>query len=175
MGSASKERLFGATIKVAEAPTRLPARAWNIRMKGYGGPAQPSPLLRNALNAGHRYLEVKCDGCGTQNTVDLTIIRRPKEQRMRCKPCSEQRSYLTSAAIWCGCCAARLRPKTTASLGIPTTSGIGIEWEMRPQGLHANSGSHQSRNNTQIAKPQRAANEQSESQRSTSFTVGAAS
>jgi hypothetical protein len=109
-------------------------------MKGYGGPAQPSPLLRNALNAGHRYLEVKCDGCGTHNTVDLTIIRRPKEQRMRCKPCSEQRSYLTSAAIWCGCCAARLRPKTTASLGIPTTSGIGIEWEMRPQGLHANYG-----------------------------------
>ena len=34
------------------------------------------------------------------NTVDPTIIRRPKEtpiwqleQRMRCKPCSEQRGY----------------------------------------------------------------------------------
>jgi hypothetical protein len=74
--------------------------AWNIRMKGYGGPAQPSPLLGDALNAGYRYLEVKCDGCGTHNTVDLTIIRRPKEtpiwqleQRMRCKPCSEQRGY----------------------------------------------------------------------------------
>ena len=63
--------------------------------------------------AQRRYLEVKCDGCGTHNTVDLTIIRRPKEQCMRCKPCSEQRSYLTSAAIWCGCGAARLRPKTT--------------------------------------------------------------
>src|SRR6478609_2487345 len=97
------------------------------------------------LNAGYRYLEVKCDGCGTHNTVDLTIIRRPKETpiwqlEQRCKPCSHQRGYLTSAAIWCGCGAARLRPKTTASLGIPATSGIGIEWEMRPQGLHANSG-----------------------------------
>jgi hypothetical protein len=60
-----------------------------------------------------------------------------------------------------------------ASRGTPATSGIAIE--MRPQGLHANSGSHQSRNNTQIAKPQRAANEKSESQRSTSFIVGAAS
>ena len=48
-------------------------------MKGYGGPAQPTPLLGDALNAGYRYLEVKCDGCGTHNTVDLTIIRRPRE------------------------------------------------------------------------------------------------
>jgi phage FluMu protein Com len=51
-------------------------------------------LLSDALNASYRYLEVKCDGCGTHNTVDLTIIRRPKEtpiwqleQRMRCRPC----------------------------------------------------------------------------------------
>ena len=45
--------------------------AWNIRMKGYGGPAQPSPLLGDALNAGYRYLKVKCDGCRTHNMVDL--------------------------------------------------------------------------------------------------------
>jgi hypothetical protein len=108
MGSISKERLFGATIEAAEQRARearkvadvAACEAWNIRMKGYGGPAQPSPLLGDALNAGYRYLEVKCDGCGTHNTVDLTIIRRPKEtpiwqleQRMRCKPCSEQRGY----------------------------------------------------------------------------------
>jgi hypothetical protein len=108
MGSISKERLFGATIEAAEQRARearkvadvAACEAWNIRMKGYGGPAQPSPLLGDALNAGYRYLEVKCDGCGTHNTVDLTIIRRPAatpiwqlEQRMRCKPCSEQCGY----------------------------------------------------------------------------------
>lgn len=55
-------------------------------------------LPGDALNHGYRYLEVKCDGCGTDNTVDLSIIRRPHhtpiwqlKQRMRCKPCSEQR------------------------------------------------------------------------------------
>ena len=64
-------------------------------MKGYGGPAQPSPLLGDALNAGYRYLEVECEGCGMHSAVDLTIIRRPKETPiwMRCKPCSEQRGY----------------------------------------------------------------------------------
>ena len=50
-----------------------------MRMQAYGGPAQPSPLLGEALNAGFRYLEVKCAGCDTCNTVDLTTLRRPKE------------------------------------------------------------------------------------------------
>ena len=108
MGSTSKERLFGATVEAAEQRARDARRvadvaaceAWNMRMQGYGGPAQPSPLLGDALNAGYRYLEVKCDGCGTHSAVDMTIIRRPAttpisqlEQRMRCKPCSEQRGY----------------------------------------------------------------------------------
>lgn len=108
MGSVSKERLFGATIKAAEERANRARKdadvaaceAWNIRLQGYGGPVQPSPLLGDALNAGYRYLEVKCDGCNTHSAVDLTIIRRPKEtpiwqleRRMRCKPCSEQRGY----------------------------------------------------------------------------------
>jgi hypothetical protein len=76
----------------------------------------------DALNAGYRYLEVKCDGCGTHNTVDLTTIRRPAttpiwqlEQRMRCKPC---RSSAASAGMRYGCGAAKSRRKTTASRGI---------------------------------------------------------
>ncbi|QHO78958.1 hypothetical protein ACH79_20495 [Bradyrhizobium sp. CCBAU 051011] len=106
MGSVSKERLWGATIAAAEQRAkelRLAAdvaacEAWNFRLRGYGGPAQPSPVIGDALNAGFRYLEVKCDGCSTHSTVDLTIIRRPKEtpvwqleRRMACRPCSELR------------------------------------------------------------------------------------
>ena len=60
-----------------------------MRLKGYSGPAQPSPLRVGALNAGYRNLEVKCVGCGTHNTVEPTFTRRSKK-RMRCKPCSEQ-------------------------------------------------------------------------------------
>ena len=74
--------------------------ARNKRMLGFQGPAQPSPALGDALNAGYRYLEVKCLGCSTHQTVALDIVRRPKstpvhelERYMRCKDCSEVRGY----------------------------------------------------------------------------------
>ena len=74
--------------------------AWNKRMLGFQGPAQPSPALGDALNAGYRYLEVKCLGCNTHQTVALDIVRRPKaapvhelERYMRCKDCSQVRGY----------------------------------------------------------------------------------
>lgn len=74
----------------------MACQAWTKRMLGYGGPAQPSPTLADALNANMRFLEVKCLGCETNSTVDLTIVRRPKqtlvhelERFMRCKDCSK--------------------------------------------------------------------------------------
>jgi hypothetical protein len=80
---------------------RLAVEAWNKRMLGgFQGPAQPSPALGDGLNAGYRYLEVKCLGCNTHQTVALDIVRRPKttpvhelERYMRCKDCSELRGY----------------------------------------------------------------------------------
>jgi hypothetical protein len=69
-------------------------------MLGFQGPAQPSPALGDALNAGYRYLEVRCLGCDTHQTVALDIVRRPKttpvhelERYMRCKGCSQVRGY----------------------------------------------------------------------------------
>jgi hypothetical protein len=69
-------------------------------MLGYQGPAQPSPELGDALNAGYLYLEVRCLGCNTHQTVPLNIVRRPKttsihelERYMRCKDCSTVRGY----------------------------------------------------------------------------------
>ena len=69
-------------------------------MLGYRGPAQPSPTIGDALNAGFGYLEVRCLGCDTNQTVALDIVRRPKvtpvhelERYMRCKDCSRLRGY----------------------------------------------------------------------------------
>lgn len=45
----------------ARKPTGSPSR-WNKRALGCQGPAQPSPTLGDALNAGYGYLEVKCLG-----------------------------------------------------------------------------------------------------------------
>jgi hypothetical protein len=60
---------------------------------GFQGPAQPSPALGDAFNAGCGYLEVKCLGCKTHQTVPLSIVRRPKailerERSRRCRDCT---------------------------------------------------------------------------------------
>jgi hypothetical protein len=56
--------------------------------------------LGDAINAGFGYLDVKCLGCNTHQTVALDIVRRPKttpiyelERYMRYKDCSEVRGY----------------------------------------------------------------------------------
>jgi hypothetical protein len=104
MSTKSREYLFGTSIRhAAERATqvrkeadKLACEAWNKRMLGYKGPAQPSPALGDALNAGYGYLEVRCLGCDTHQTVALDVVRRPKttpihelERNMRCKNCSE--------------------------------------------------------------------------------------
>ena len=106
MGSKSRETIYGASIRAAaeraadarKEADRLAVEAWNKRMLGFQGPAQPSPALRDAINAGFGYLEVKCLGCNTHQTVALDIVRRSKatpvhelERYMRCKDCSQVR------------------------------------------------------------------------------------
>lgn len=106
MTTKSRESIYGASVRAAaeqaaearKAADRLACEAWNKRMLGFQGPAQPAPALGDALNAGYLYLEVKCLGCSTHQTVALSIVRRPKttpihelERYMRCKDCSRLR------------------------------------------------------------------------------------
>jgi ferric-dicitrate binding protein FerR (iron transport regulator) len=108
VGTKSRETIYGASVRAAaeraaearREADRLGVEAWNKRMLGFQGPAQPSPTLGDALNAGYRYLEVRCLGCDTHQTVALDIVRRPKatpvhelERYMRCKECSQVRGY----------------------------------------------------------------------------------
>jgi hypothetical protein len=100
MSTKSRQRLFGSQIQASaerakearKVADRLAVKAWNDRMLGYQAPAQPSPTIGDALNAGCGYLEVRCLGCDTHQTVALDIIRRPKttpvhelERYMRCR------------------------------------------------------------------------------------------
>jgi hypothetical protein len=108
MSTKSRDRFFGSGVRAADqraAAARkeadhLACDAWNKRMLGLRGPAQPSPTLGDALNAGYVYLEVRCLGCDTHQTVALGIVRRPKttpihelERYMRCGDCSQVRGY----------------------------------------------------------------------------------
>jgi hypothetical protein len=108
MTTKSGQSIYGASVRAATARAkearkdadRLACEAWNKRMFGFGGPAQPSPTLGDALNAGYLYLEVRCLGCDTHQTVALDVVRRAKttpihelERYMRCKDCSQVRGY----------------------------------------------------------------------------------
>jgi hypothetical protein len=108
MGTKSRESIYGSSVRASaerakearKVADRLACEAWNQRMLGFNGPAQPSPSLGDALNAGYLYLEVRCLGCDTHQTVALDVVRRPKatpihelERYMRCKDCSQVRGY----------------------------------------------------------------------------------
>ena len=108
MGTKSPETIYGASVRTAaeraaearREADKLACEAWNKRMLAFQGPAQPSPTLGDALNAGYLYLEVRCLGCDAHQTVALDIVRRPKatpiqelERYMRCKDCSEVGGY----------------------------------------------------------------------------------
>ncbi|MGJ4973446.1 hypothetical protein ACQR1N_33050 [Bradyrhizobium sp. HKCCYLRH1073] len=108
MSTKSREQQYGSDIRIAaeraakarKEADRLACDAWDKRMLGFQGPAQPSPLIGDALNSGFCYLEVRCLGCDTNQTLALDIVRRPKttpihelERYMRCKDCSQLRGY----------------------------------------------------------------------------------
>jgi hypothetical protein len=108
MTTKSRDKLFGSTVRASaeraaaarKEADKLACEAWNNRMLAFKGPAQPSPTLGDALNAGYVYLEVRCLGCDTNQTVALDVVRRPKvtpiyelERYMRCRDCSQLRGY----------------------------------------------------------------------------------
>jgi hypothetical protein len=68
--------------------------------RAYARLSRSGAAIADALNAGFIYLEVRCIGCDTHQTVPLDIVRRPKsapihelERYMRCKDCSQARGY----------------------------------------------------------------------------------
>jgi hypothetical protein len=105
MGTKSRETTYGASVraaaeqqKLAKPPTGSPWRRGTSAC--WVSKARRSRRRRwgDAINAGFGYLEVKCLGCNTHQTVALDILRRPKatpihELEQRCKDCSQVRRY----------------------------------------------------------------------------------
>jgi ribosomal protein L44E len=131
MTTKSRQSIYGSSIRASaerakearKVADRLACEAWNQRMLGYRGPAQPSPTVGDALNARYLYLEVRCLSCDTHQTVALDIIRRPKatpihelERYMRCKDCSMVRRYPYKRSHLVA-----LRPKKISALDPPST------------------------------------------------------
>jgi hypothetical protein len=97
----AKIRAEGARKRATEAAReadRAEAEAWSIRMEGYGGPAQPSPTIGQCLSGGYGWLQVKCHRCGTEASLPLDAIRRPRdtpiwklEAALKCRSCRTPR------------------------------------------------------------------------------------
>ena len=84
MATKSRENIYGASVraaaeKAAEArktADRLACEAWNKRMLGFQGPAQPSPALGDALNAGYITLSIAvCIGFPSYEFHSRTVYR----------------------------------------------------------------------------------------------------
>src|SRR5262245_3676408 len=111
MGGRSRDRIFGDKLRAAknnlrsakdaarQADFKIAAAAcevWSAQMEGYGGPAQPSTTVANAVGAGFFFLEVKCHRCNHRGAVDLRLLRRDPsteiwrlEASLSCEKCRE--------------------------------------------------------------------------------------
>src|ERR1700716_2093425 len=113
MSTRSRQSIFGSRLrgariradgareeakKAIREADRAEAEAWSIRMEGYGGPAQPSPMIAQCLNGGLGWLEVECNRCKTRASLPLNAIRRAPdtpiwklEAAFRCRSCRKGR------------------------------------------------------------------------------------
>jgi hypothetical protein len=94
MGGKTRERLWGDRVRAARIHAEHARRnaatsaqeadaaecvLWSAQMEGFGGPAQPSPTIGQALNGGYGFLEVQCKRCETRATILLEYVRRRLE------------------------------------------------------------------------------------------------
>ncbi len=56
---------------------RAEAHASSLRMKGFGGPPQPSPTIAQCLNGGYGWREVKFHRREAKVSIPLDANRRP--------------------------------------------------------------------------------------------------
>jgi hypothetical protein len=99
-----------AARKAQQTADRLACEAWNERLRQLGGPLQPSPSIRAAVNGGYSFLRVECSACQQQAWLDLAKVRRPSETwiwqlegSLACKVCRRGRSFppRTKIAMLC--------------------------------------------------------------------------
>ena len=85
---------------------KLACEAWNERLLQLGGPLQPSPSIRAAINGGYAFLRVECTACQQSAWIDLTKVRRPRETwiwqlegSLACSLCRERSKFAPRTRI----------------------------------------------------------------------------
>jgi|SoiMethySBSTD1v2_1073268.scaffolds.fasta_scaffold106082_2 hypothetical protein len=92
--------------RAQQVADRLACEAWVERLQQLGGPLQPSPSLRAAINGGFPFLRVECNACQQSAWVDLRNVRRPPatplwklEASLVCDPCRRHTRFPPRARI----------------------------------------------------------------------------
>ena len=132
MGTKSRDRLYGTSVRMAaeraaemrrEADT-FACDAWNKRMLAFKGPAQPSPTLGDALNAGYVYLESAASAATPIRASPSTSCGGPRRRRSTSwsGTCGARTARWcgampTSAAIWSRSGGPRLRQAIRRRIG----------------------------------------------------------
>jgi len=85
---------------------KLACEAWNERLCQLGGPLQPSPSIRGAVNGGYLFLRVQCSACQQSAWLDLRKVRRPPETwiwalegSLACQHCRERSRFAPRTKI----------------------------------------------------------------------------
>jgi hypothetical protein len=122
MGTRSRESIYGASIRASaerakqarKEADRLACGAWNKRMLGYKRPAQPSPALGDAVNAGYCYFEVVARPTRRSLSISFGDLRRRRSMSSSatCAVAIARNCevILTSAVISSRCGLPRYRP-----------------------------------------------------------------
>jgi len=92
--------------KAQQRADELCCEGWNCRMRLLGGPVQPSPSLRAAIDGGFPFLRVECNACRQHAWVDLTKVHRPAstwvwqlEASLVCQHCRRGTRFAPRAKI----------------------------------------------------------------------------
>jgi hypothetical protein len=94
-----------AAKKAQQHANKLACETCNERLALLGGPLQPSPSLRAAINGGFSWLRVECNACYQNPWVDLKKVRRTGQtsiwalEASLCEVCRRRRSIPPRAKI----------------------------------------------------------------------------
>lgn len=94
--------------KAQQHADALACDAWNERILMLGGPLQPSPSIRGAVNGGFPFLRVQCSACRQSAWLDLRTVRRPQSTAI----------WALEGSLACQLCrrTSRFAPRTTIEM-----------------------------------------------------------
>lgn len=119
-GEQEHKRLVGAVKAAYKSAHFLACEEWSAR-QFIGGPAEPSPTIAQALDAGCDLLEVSCRHCAHSRKIDLVEVIWPRDNQIhtlaKALRCTECRTKSRPNLV-------RLDPRRPPDDNLPTAAAL---------------------------------------------------